>query len=446
MSSTTSPRFAEARNHLAAIVAAALQAADPARCVRAALQRSGSTLRLPDGELALGSGRVWMVSVGKAAPAMAGAAAEILGPLLAGGLVIAKDTADPGALILPPNVQLHLAGHPVADTAGVAATRAAARMLVGTAAEDLVLCLISGGSSALLTDPLLPLAQWQALTRALLESGCDIAALNTVRRRLDRVKGGGLAGWAAPARCVGLILSDVVGNPLPAIGSGPTVPVTDPPDAALRILQQYEIEARLAPAAWAAVRAALQTPPAAPPPSTPRNYVVGDVALAALAAAAQATRLGFAAQLLTTTLSGEASDAGRAAAAAAMGAPAGACLLWAGETTVTVRGSGRGGRNQESVLAAVGATRPRPGARRRRRAFCWPRWPPMAKIVSPASAAPGPATRRPPPPALLGWTRRRFWTTMIAMAFLTVCPLRRTPAVCCAWRPAAPTSTTCCWL
>ena len=129
----------------------------------------------------------------------------------------------------PSSLMLLQGGHPVSDKASVAATTAVTEFIAQATVGDLIIFLVSGGTSALLTQPLLPLADWQQLTQALLASGCTINELNCVRRQLDRVKGGGLARMAAPAHCISLILSDVIGNPLADIGSGPTVLVDESP-------------------------------------------------------------------------------------------------------------------------------------------------------------------------------------------------------------------------
>lgn len=354
-------RFADYRTHFDSLIDAALRAADPERAVRAALHRDGGQLRVGGTTYQVGTGRVLVIAAGKAALAMTAAAADVLGDSLSAGVAIAKETAQTGerSSIAPP-IACYYAGHPVSNSAGVEATAAALRLLADTTARDLVLCLISGGASALLTQPVLPLELWQTLVAALLESGCDITELNLVRRQLDRVKGGGLLRAAQPATCLSLILSDVVGNPLASIGSGPTVPeaeagsAADTAAAALDVLERYDIEQRLPADAWRAVVEYLrQAPgPEALPAGPYRNLIIGDVRRAAEAAAADAAGLGFQPQLLTTTLTGEAREAGHAAARAARMAAPGACLIWAGETTVTVRGSGRGGRNQEAALAA----------------------------------------------------------------------------------------------
>lgn len=227
-------------------------------------------------------------------------------------------------------------------------------MLSQTKSGDLVLCLVSGGSSALLTQPLIPLDDWQQLNKVLLSSGCTIDEFNTVRRQLDRVKGGGLARLAAPAACVSLILSDVVGNPLAIIGSGPTVPSDDTPADALEVLERYHVESALEPSVWRRVTEALQDNGHLQVEETELyNLIVSDVRQAARAAVVKARQLGFTAQLLTARLEGEAREVGRIAAAIAKDTPPGHCLIMGGETTVTLRGDGTGGRNQEVALAAA---------------------------------------------------------------------------------------------
>jgi hydroxypyruvate reductase len=221
--------------------------------------------------------------------------------------------------------------------------------------SDLVLCLISGGASALLTQPIVSLSDWQDIVNALLASGCTINELNTVRKQLDTVKGGGLARLIAPAQCVSLILSDVVGNPIDMIGSGPTVPATAPPGAAREVLHRYHLDVSLPSEVRLHVVSRLDTAALEPPPRTfpVTNVIIGDVRLAARAAVKAAGELGFSAHLLTANLEGEAREVGRVAAALAKDAPAGTCLVLGGETTVTLRGGGKGGRNQELALAAA---------------------------------------------------------------------------------------------
>jgi hydroxypyruvate reductase len=354
------PRISHYRQHVDSLIAAALAAADPAACVRRALRREGQTLIVAGQErFDLSQGRLFLVSAGKASVAMARAAISVLGEEVTSGIVICKKSErDWRTALNGDRLAIFAAGHPVSDEAGLEATAAVVRMLERATTKDLVLCLISGGTSALLTQPLVPLADWQALTAALLGSGCTINELNAVRRQLDRVKGGGLARIAAPATCYGLILSDVVGNPLEFIGSGPTVAAADPSEQqteAAQILGRYDIAAQLGRERWQRLTAALRQIAfdKALPEDSVRNFVIGDVRQAAVAAQVRAMQMGFVTHLLTTHLEGEAREVGRVAAAIARDLAPGHCLILGGETTVTVRGDGMGGRNQELALAAA---------------------------------------------------------------------------------------------
>jgi len=321
------------------------------------------------------------VAAGKAARAMGTAAAAILGDALAAGILIGKrhsPQASPqtspqtspqapqsssGEREVSASLVQRYAGHPVPDQAGVSATAEVVELLARTEPGDLVLCLISGGASALLTQPTLPLDQWGRLVDALLASGCTINELNAVRKRFDRVKGGGLARLAAPATCASLILSDVVGNPLDVIGSGPTVANPDDPAEAGRILRRYGVAERLQPEDWAAVCDQLDQSAGekAPDMSRVHNIIIGDVRLAAEAAVSAAAELGFEARLLTAHLEGEAREVGRIAGALAKETGPNSCLVLGGETTVTLRGDGLGGRCLELALAAAMAIDGWPG-------------------------------------------------------------------------------------
>jgi glycerate 2-kinase len=244
--------------------------------------------------------------------------------------------------------------HPVSDERSITATETIIEQLSRATANDLVICLISGGTSALLTKPRLPLADWQMLNQALLASGCTIHEFNTVRRQLDAVKGGGLAHFAAPATVISLILSDVVGNDLAVIGSGPTVAVQETAADALAILERYHITNAVETAVWQRIVATLEAQQGPQPTMPPvHHHIVGDVRQAALAATEKAEQLGFKAQLLTAYLEGEARTVGRLMAAIAKEMPPGHGFILGGETTVTIRGAGVGGRNQETALAAA---------------------------------------------------------------------------------------------
>jgi glycerate 2-kinase len=339
------------------LVEAALAAVEPAAAVRRHLHRDGEVLVVDQRRYPLtGRGRVFLIAAGKAAVPMTAAVAEILGPALDRGVVVTKYGHAGPAGGLPPAVEVIEAGHPVPDENGVRGARAAADLAREAGEDDLVLFLISGGGSALLTLPVpgVDLAQYRALTEALLRSGATIDELNTVRKHLSQVKGGQLARLAAPATLVTLALSDVVGDPLPVIASGPTVADPTTVDDARQVVARHGLDL--------VEPTQLRETPKAGDPALAGGYhvLIGSNRLAAEAAAARARELGYRTLLLTTYVEGEAREAGRVAAALAKGVwadgdplPPPACLIWGGETTVTVRGDGRGGRNQELALAAA---------------------------------------------------------------------------------------------
>lgn len=352
------PRFDDYPQHVNQLVQAALAAVEPGAAVRRHLHRHKNWLAVGEARYPLGRGRVFLVSVGKAAGAMGRAAIEVLGEALAAGVIVSKKTGggEPvGRGEWPPAIQVFQAGHPLPDEDSLEATTAVVEMVAGATAGDLVLGLISGGASALLTRPRVSLTAWRELNQALLVCGCPIQEFNVVRQALDVVKGGGLARMAAPAACASLILSDVVGNPLELIGSGPTVPMGNQTAAARRVLERYGL-ARLVPAeTWREVEvgleaAGVETVDESPPVT---NGVVGDVRQAAIAAVTRAAELGFSAHLLTAHLEGEAREVGRVVAALAKDAPPGTALILGGETTVTLDQDGLGGRNQELALSAA---------------------------------------------------------------------------------------------
>jgi hydroxypyruvate reductase len=358
-------RYSQRAQHAKHLIDASLAAVDPASAVRRHLQRDGDQLHVGGATYDLSQGHVLLVAAGKAARTMGTAAADVLGHALSEGVLIGKRespahqpaSGDSGGqpIDVPAHLRLRYAGHPVPDQVGVSATAEVVEMLQQTTSQDLVLCLISGGASALLTQPTLPLDGWQRLVDALLASGCTINELNAVRKRMDLVKGGGLARMAAPAACASLILSDVVGNPLDIIGSGPTVANPDDPELPERILRRYGVADRLPPEDWQAISQQLRqlADTAQPPPKKVHNVIIGDVRLAAEAAVSAAAELGFDARLLTAHLEGEAREVGRVAGALAKDAAPDSCLVLGGETTVTVRGDGLGGRNLEVALAAA---------------------------------------------------------------------------------------------
>jgi hydroxypyruvate reductase len=350
------------------ILAAALKAADPSEAVRRQLRRRGDSLVVGERTYNLRQlRRLLVVGAGKAGEPMARACAEILGDALTAGLVVVKDE---GAALpeLAGPIRFALASHPVPDARGVAAARQIAGLLADSSADDLVLVLISGGGSALLTLPAEPvgLDDMRELTHVLLACGAPIEAINTLRKHLDLVKGGGLARLAAPAQVATLILSDVVGSPLDVIASGPSVPDSSSWEDAWRLVERFGIVGQLP----APIRARLEAGRAGQLPDTPKpgeplfeavqNVLVGSNMQAAQAALEAARNEGCMALLLSTYVQGEAREVGRVLGAlgrelglSGHPLPRPACLVIGGETTVTLRGDGRGGRNQELALAAV---------------------------------------------------------------------------------------------
>ena len=311
--------------------------------------------------------RVVVLAFGKAATPMAQAAARGLGHRLDHGLVITKYGHGPEDPAFPPRLAVVEAAHPVPDAQGVAAARRAVEIVSRLSERDLLITLISGGGSALLTLPApgLTLNDLQRTTDLLLASGATIHEINAVRKHLSAVKGGQLARLAHPATILSLILSDVVGNPLDVIASGPTAPDPTTWADAWRVVQKYDLEQALPRAARERLLAGLAGRlPDTPKPGDPifqrvQNVIVGDNALAAAAARAEAEARGFHAAILSTFVQGEAREVAQVLVAlgrevVARGRPLRppACLILGGETTVTLRGKGKGGRNQELALAA----------------------------------------------------------------------------------------------
>jgi len=352
---------------VARILAASLKAVDPAVGVQRHLTRQGNTLTLSDMTYNLNDyQRVFLIGIGKACLPMAQAAAEILGDDLTEGILIPK--ADPALSIpsLPASVQVYPAGHPVPDHRGVAATHKVIALLENTQADDLVLILISGGGSALLTAPVegVSLEDLQSLNHALLACGATIQEINTIRKHLSRVKGGQLAKLAAPAAMLTLILSDVISDPLDAIASGPTVPDPTTFETADCILKRYNLAPRLPASVITHLQYGFHAQVPETPkklPLSPKNIIIGNNLMAARAGLRAAQKEGFQAQILTTSLHGEARGVGgvlgailRQMAATGEPLPRQACVIAGGETTVTIgESSGFGGRNLELALSAV---------------------------------------------------------------------------------------------
>ena len=353
------------RAHARAIFDAGVAAADPGRCVHQALAVTGDALRCGPLRFPLDTiSNLRLVGAGKATAAMAAAAEAILGDRIEYGAINTKY----GHALPLARVETFEAGHPVPDEAGVAGTRRQLELLTDLAPDALVLGLFSGGGSALLPAPAegLTLAEKQETTRLLLACGATIDEINALRKHLSAIKGGLLARAAAPARVVALMLSDVIGDPLDTIASGPTHPDTTTFDDCLAIVDRYDLRDQLpSPVRKHLEAGARGEQPETPKPGDPcfaraESLVIGNSRLAIDAAAHKASALGYKVLVLTSRLQGEARQAAAALVSIAqetaetnrpIARPA--CLIAGGETTVTLRNNGKGGRNQELALAAA---------------------------------------------------------------------------------------------
>jgi len=351
--------------HARQMFEAALRAADPVEAVSRFFRCEGNRLIAGGKRYPLDSfDRVLVIGAGKASAVMAQAVEKALGKRISTGWINTK--YGHGASLK--RIHVHECGHPVPDEAGVEGARRMVELADGAGANDLVIAVISGGASALTPAPAAPitLAEKQETTKLLLACGANIHEINSIRKHISTFKGGQLARAAAPATVIALMLSDVIGDSLESIGSGPTAP--DPTTFAdcMRVLDGYGIAKQMP----TPVLRRLEDGAAGKLPETPkagdaafervRNLIVGSNKLAVDAAAATARKLGYRTLVLSTRIEGETRDvAGMHAAMAKeiraerrpLAEPA--CLISGGETTVTIRGSGLGGRNQEFALACA---------------------------------------------------------------------------------------------
>ncbi len=316
------------------VLAAALDASMPDTAVKKALEKLPAT-----------DGRLLLVAVGKAAWQMAYAAYDVLGANISGGIVITKHGHSRGQI---GNLMIREAGHPVPDDHTYSATEEALALTAGLAAEDRVLFLLSGGGSALFEKPLLPCKEMEDITRHLLACGAEITEINTLRKRFSAVKGGRFAEHIFPAKVFSVILSDIIGDPVDMIASGPAYPDSATAEDALKIAERYALP--LSEAARELL--AQETPKELPGVET---MVTGSVKELCAAVEKKCAELGYQTHVLTDTLSCEARAAGEQFAVlarehAGMGKQA---FIMGGETVVKLIGNGLGGRNQEMALAAA---------------------------------------------------------------------------------------------
>lgn len=323
------------RQDAQAIIDKALADALPDAAVRRALAQ----FHAPEGRLVL-------IAAGKAAWQMAHAASAALGEAVTGGAVITKYGHSQGPI---GSLEIYEAGHPVPDDNSYRATARALALVGGLRAEDTVLFLLSGGGSALFESPLVPLEELTDITKQLLACGADIVEMNTLRKRLSAVKGGRFAERCLPAKVFSIVLSDILGDPLDMIASGPACPDSSTCTQALAIVKKYDLHL----SAHALALLAQETPKALPNIET---HITGSVRQLCASAEAAARRLGYTPVVLTSCLRCTACDAGSFLASIAQShqdCTSSLAFIAGGETVVQLTGAGLGGRNQELALAAA---------------------------------------------------------------------------------------------
>lgn len=343
-----------------AIFREGVRAVQPDSLIKASVAISGEQLTLCGHNYALGSFKnIYVTGAGKATAGMARALEDVLGPRISGGLIAVKYDHE----LALERIRQIPAAHPVPDENGLRAASEMGALLDKAGEGDLVICLFSGGASALMADcpEEISLQDLKEISELLLRSGAAIQEINTVRKHLSTLKGGQLARRAHPALLVSLIISDVVGDDPAVIASGPTSADATTFEDAWQVIERYRLERKIS----SAVRGRLQKGrlgriPDTPKPPDPlfrtvRNHIIGSNRLALSAAADQARRLGYAPQVLGSTAAGPADELAAFLVKKAMEYDGlrPACLLLGGESTVTVRGAGKGGRNQHLALAAA---------------------------------------------------------------------------------------------
>ena len=353
------------RQHARAVFTAALKAVDPVEAVLRYVKRVDDGLQVGEHRFAFNDyDRILVVGAGKAGAPMARALEDLLGDRISDGVIVVKE----GHGLPLAHVRIHEASHPVPDERGIKGAEEILVLVKDAGERDLALCLISGGGSALLVAPAegVTLADKQAVTRLLLACGADIHEINTIRKHLSRAKGGGLARFAYPATVVSLILSDVIGDDLNVIASGPAVPDTSTFADTRQVLEKYDIWDRVPAAVQSRIdqglKGDIEDTPKAGDAVFQRCFseLVGTNIQALKAGSLKALELGYRTLILTSTVEGEAREVVKVLTAIAkevrgsgnpLSAPA--CILCGGETTVTIRGDGKGGRNQEFALASA---------------------------------------------------------------------------------------------
>jgi len=352
------------------IFSKAVSAVDPAQKLKDTVRIKGNQLIIKTEEGSEtpfhldGFKNIFLTGAGKASASMAAAMEQILGDWLTQGIITAKY----GHTLPLKKTTIIEAGHPIPDQKGFEGAKKIQSLLRASGPGDLVIFLLSGGGSALLPLPVegITLEEKQQVTQLLLDCGADIGEINTIRKHISQMKGGWLARWAYPSTVIGFILSDVVGDPLDVIGSGPTVPDSSTYEDAWEILRKFDLIHRVAPSIQKHLSMGREgkiqeTPkPGEPVFERVHNMIIGSNILALRSAEREAASLGLHTVVLSSSIVGETREAARFHSAIAKevlssGHPLRrpACIISGGETTVTIRGNGLGGRNQEFALAAA---------------------------------------------------------------------------------------------
>ncbi len=353
------------RAHAREIFFAGLSAVDPLAAIKREVQRQGDQLHVGECIYNLNQfQRIFVTGCGKAAARMALAMEALIGDRVAGGIVVVKY----GHGLKLEKTEVIEAGHPVPDDAGLNGARRTAELLQQCDRDDLIFFLLSGGGSALLPYPAegLSLVDKQRTTEALLRCGANIFEINAVRKHLSRVKGGQLARLAAPATLISLVLSDVIGDSLETIASGPTVPDSSTYSDCLDVIHRYELTTEIPLAVLDYLERGSRGEIAETPKDSSgifervQNLIIGNVRTALGSSLRRAEELGYQTRVFSEAVQGESRVVARSFAALLKEITANnppisrpACVLAGGETTVTVRGDGLGGRNQEFALSAA---------------------------------------------------------------------------------------------
>jgi len=357
--------LSQMRNHASSIFYAGLEAVNPADAVKSSCVFNGQELVCGDQSYNLGQYQnIIILGAGKATAPMAQAIEKMLGSIITRGLVNVKYEH----LATLNWIEINEAGHPVPDASGMQGAQKAFELAASASAKDLVICLISGGASALWPLPVagITLQDKQKTTEILLSCGATINEINIIRKHLSLIKGGRLAQIASPATLICLILSDVVGDDLDVIASGPTVPDSSTFGDCITVIEKYNLQDQLPLSVFEYLTAGLhdktkETPKKNSPVfKKVNNIIIGNNLAAIKAAEKTATQLGYNTLILSSMIEGETRVVAGVHTAIAKeiiksGHPISrpACILSGGETTVTIRGKGKGGRNQEFVLAAL---------------------------------------------------------------------------------------------